>query len=78
MGDLVRVPRGPRDFRKFCRSLGSRAGLGHPNPDWARSAKGESARLRGFEGIGGLVRLSSTYKSGLGFFVSPLGAKLSK
>ena len=40
MGDLDRVPRGPRDFRKFRRSLGSEAGLGHPNPDSARSAKG--------------------------------------
>ena len=45
MGDLDRVPRGPRDFRKFRRSLGSEVRNLHPNPKSARSATFEIGRL---------------------------------
>ena len=41
------------------------------------SAEKKNARLVGSEGMGVLVRQSSTYKSGLGIFISPKGAKLA-
>ena len=41
------------------------------------SAEKKIARLVGSEGMGVLVRQSSTYKSGLGIFLSPKGAKLA-
>ena len=47
------------------------------NPNLARRRGTKIARLVGSEGMGVLVRQSSTYKSGLGIFISPKGAKLA-